>query len=76
VEVVVLFKENIGLKNEIRVNFLSQDKIDVNRIADFFGGGGHKTASGLTIKGSLKEVERRVLRKVRQALEALHESYR
>jgi len=67
-EVVLLFKENLGTKNEIRVNFRSQGRVDVNKIAAFFGGGGHKTASGCTMKGTLATVRKKVLAKVRQAL--------
>lgn len=67
IEVVVLFKENLSRKDEIRVNFRSPGKIDVNKIAQFFGGGGHKTASGCTIKGKIDEVRRRVLCKVRDS---------
>ena len=68
VEVVVLFKENLKTKNEIRVNFRSQGKIDVNKIAGFFGGGGHKTASGATVKGSLDQVRKKVLAKIKESL--------
>ncbi|MBP7216635.1 MAG: bifunctional oligoribonuclease/PAP phosphatase NrnA [Candidatus Omnitrophica bacterium] len=68
VEAVLLFKENALVKNEIRVNFRSQGKIDVNKIARFFGGGGHKTASGATIKGALSSVRRKVLAKIKESL--------
>jgi phosphoesterase RecJ-like protein len=68
VEVAVIFKENLKVKNEIRVNFRSQGRIDVNRIASFFGGGGHKTASGATVKGKLETVSRKVLAKIKEAL--------
>ena len=68
VEVVALFKENLGVKNEIRVNFRSQGKVDVNKIAQFFGGGGHKTASGATVRGKLDDVRRRVLAKIKENL--------
>jgi len=67
-EVVVLFKENLGRRNEIRVNFRSQGRADVNKIAQFFGGGGHKTASGATIHGGIESVRRRVLAKIKQEL--------
>jgi len=67
-EVVVLFKENLGVKDEVRVNFRSQGKVDVNRIANFFGGGGHKTASGATVKGKIEDVRKRVLAKIRAAI--------
>lgn len=68
VEVAVIFKENLKVKNEIRVNFRSQGRIDVNGIASFFGGGGHKTASGATVKGKLETVARKVLAKIKEAL--------
>lgn len=67
-EAVVLFKENLGAKNEIRLNFRSQGKVDVNKIAKFFGGGGHKTASGATVHGSIDSVRKRVLAKIKESL--------
>jgi len=67
-EVCVLFKENLGVKGEVRVNFRSQGKVDVNKIASCFGGGGHKTASGATVKGKIDQVGKRVLAKIRQSL--------
>ena len=67
-QVVVLFKENLGVKNEIRVNFRSQGNVDVNKIAQFFGGGGHKTASGATIHGKIDEVRKKVLAKIKESL--------
>ncbi|MDD4980394.1 MAG: bifunctional oligoribonuclease/PAP phosphatase NrnA [Candidatus Omnitrophica bacterium] len=67
-EVVVLFKENLGVKDEIRMNFRSQGKVDVNKIAQCFGGGGHKTASGATTHGRIDDVRRKVLAKIRENL--------
>lgn len=71
VQTAVLFKENLGVKNEVRVNFRSEGKIDVNKIARFFGGGGHKTASGATISGSLNRSVRQVLGKIREEIKML-----
>jgi len=68
VEVVALFKENLGAKAEIRVNLRSQGKADVNRIASFFGGGGHRTASGATVSGRIDDVRRKVLAKIKESL--------
>jgi len=68
IEVAVLFKENLNTKNEIRVNLRSQGRVDVNRIASFFGGGGHRTASGTTLRGSLTEVRKKVLAKIKESL--------
>lgn len=70
-EVVALFKENLGVKNEVRVNFRSQGKVDVNTVAGFFGGGGHKTASGCTIHGNINTIRRRVLKKIEESLKNL-----
>lgn len=68
VEVVVLFKENLGTKNEVRVNFRSNGRVDVNRIANFFGGGGHRTASGATVRGRIDQVQKKVLAKIKESL--------
>ncbi|MCU0651862.1 MAG: bifunctional oligoribonuclease/PAP phosphatase NrnA [Candidatus Omnitrophica bacterium] len=65
VEVAVLFKKIQGRNNEVRINLRSQGKIDVNKIAQFFGGGGHKTASGCTVRGTLAQVKKKVLTKIK-----------
>lgn len=67
-EVCVLFKEQQYKINQVRVNFRSKGKIDVNRIAQFFGGGGHKTASGCTLSGNLQSVKRKVIDKIKEQL--------
>ncbi len=68
VEAVLLFKENIKDKDQVRVNLRSQGQVDVNKIAGFFGGGGHRTASGCTVKGKIEDVMSKVLKKVRESL--------
>jgi len=68
VQVVVLFKENLGSKGEVRVNFRSQGKVDVNKIASCFGGGGHRAASGATVHGDLDDIRKKVLARIRKAL--------
>ncbi|MBM3244283.1 MAG: bifunctional oligoribonuclease/PAP phosphatase NrnA [Candidatus Omnitrophica bacterium] len=68
VEVALLFKKIEGRVNEVRVNFRSQGKADVNKIAQSFGGGGHKTASGCTVKGSIQQVKAKVLAKIKEGL--------
>ncbi|MFA5100082.1 MAG: bifunctional oligoribonuclease/PAP phosphatase NrnA [Candidatus Omnitrophota bacterium] len=70
VEVVVLFKENLASAGEVRVNFRSQGAVDVNSVAQKFGGGGHKTASGTTVRGSLGDIKRKVLVQVKKAFNA------
>jgi phosphoesterase RecJ-like protein len=68
VEVCVLFRENISARGEIRVNLRSQGRVDVNKIAALFGGGGHPTASGCTISGRIDAVAKKVLAAVRRAI--------
>ncbi|MBD3246460.1 MAG: hypothetical protein GF333_05555 [Candidatus Omnitrophica bacterium] len=59
VEVFILFKKADAKK--VRINFRSRGRVDVNRIAQFFGGGGHKSASGTTVEDSLNGAERKVI---------------
>lgn len=49
---------------EYRLSLRSKSDIDVARIAESFGGGGHRAASGCTVTGSLDDVIGRVLAKV------------
>lgn len=58
-DVFVLFKK--VSKDRTRVNLRSRSRVDVNRIAKFFGGGGHKRASGTTIECSLPLAEAKVI---------------
>ncbi len=68
VEVVVVFKENFKSNKEVRVNLRSQGKVDVNKIASLFGGGGHKTAAGCTLHGEIAQVSRKLLAGIREYL--------
>ncbi len=69
VEVCALFRERSGKERNIRVNLRSKGKIDVNKIAQHFGGGGHKTASGLTIRNTnLKKAQRQVVEFIKTKL--------
>jgi len=62
VEIAMLFRET-GTEGRIKVSFRSKGKVDVNKLAAFFGGGGHVTASGCTVFGKMKAVEKKVLAK-------------
>jgi phosphoesterase RecJ-like protein len=59
VEVFMIFKQISA--NKVRVNFRSREYVDVNKIAKFFGGGGHRRASGTTVEGNLKAIEDKVI---------------
>ncbi|NIP31586.1 MAG: bifunctional oligoribonuclease/PAP phosphatase NrnA [Candidatus Dadabacteria bacterium] len=55
VEVAALFKQNHCNGNvEWKISLRSKDYVDVSKIAQEFGGGGHHKASGCKIKGSLE----------------------
>lgn len=65
-EVGLLFMEQPA--GGVKVSFRSREKVDVNKIAQQFGGGGHRLASGATLPTTLAEAETRVLDALRQAL--------
>ncbi len=66
VEVGLLFMEQPA--GGIKVSFRSREKIDVAKIAEQFGGGGHRLASGATLQTTLVDAETRVLAALRSAL--------
>ncbi len=49
----------------------SRGKVDVSRVAIALGGGGHKSAAGVTLEGNLEGVRRDIATRLRQGLEAL-----
>jgi bifunctional oligoribonuclease and PAP phosphatase NrnA len=68
VEVGLLFMEQP--RGGVKVSFRSRAAVDVARIAEQFGGGGHRLASGATIEASLDDAKTRVLQAVANALAA------
>jgi len=68
VEVGLFFMEQPA--GGVKVSFRSRQKIDVARIAEKFGGGGHRLASGATIAATLPDAKARVLQVVHEALAA------
>jgi bifunctional oligoribonuclease and PAP phosphatase NrnA len=59
VEVGLLFMEQP--EGGVKVSFRSAGPVDVARIAEQFGGGGHRAASGAIVQNSLDEARARVL---------------
>jgi bifunctional oligoribonuclease and PAP phosphatase NrnA len=65
--VAVFFEELVDGK--VRVSMRSKDEaVDVCAICRKFGGGGHTLAAGARIRGSLAEVEEKVLEEIREVL--------
>ena len=66
VEVAIFFRED-GAKS-YKLSLRSKGRVNVQKIAKSFGGGGHVAAAGCKINGSLKEVQDKVFRAVRKAM--------
>ena len=66
VEVTLLLKEKDG---EVKISLRSKSKVDVRKIAESFGGGGHIRAAGAAIKDkSLEEVQHILLQLIKKEL--------
>jgi phosphoesterase RecJ-like protein len=66
--VVAVFFEELA-DGKVRVSMRSKDEaVDVCAICQKFGGGGHTLAAGARVRGSLGEVEQRVLEEIRDVL--------
>lgn len=68
VDIAVFIKQDAKKEKLYNVSFRSKGDADVNKVASFFGGGGHKNASGCIIKGTLQEVKKKVLSKAKEIL--------
>ena len=53
------------------VSFRSRGRVDVSKVAQKFGGGGHKNAAGCTIAGTEAEVRARIAAEIEHELAAL-----
>lgn len=65
-EVAVIFVELA--KGGFKVSFRSRCAVDCSKLAEQFGGGGHKAAAGATIEGAYDSVRPRVLDAVKAAM--------
>lgn len=66
VEVAVFFREMPD--HRLRVSLRSKGAVNVARIAERFGGGGHDCASGFSLDGPLAVASERILAQMRMAL--------
>ncbi len=65
-EIALMFIEQ--REGGVKVSFRSRSRIDVDKIAERFGGGGHRLAAGATVPGTMDEVVMKVLVAVESAL--------
>jgi phosphoesterase RecJ-like protein len=62
----IMFRETES--NMIKVSMRSADHFDVNKIAKYFGGGGHKNASGCSLKGPLNSAKSTLLKHIEKLI--------
>jgi phosphoesterase RecJ-like protein len=54
--------------DEIRASLRSDGTVDVNQVASQFGGGGHRNAAGLRVRGALETVRQDLFRALERAM--------
>ncbi|GHV77750.1 hypothetical protein AGMMS49942_25710 [Spirochaetia bacterium] len=59
VEAIVIIRQESP--ENCTIGFRSRDAVDVGAIAAGFGGGGHKNAAGLSLAGTIAEIEPKIL---------------
>jgi len=65
VEAAVFLRE-LPSGAEFRLSLRSKGTVDVAQVAERFGGGGHRNASGCTLKGSLDSAIGRIVSELQQ----------
>jgi bifunctional oligoribonuclease and PAP phosphatase NrnA len=63
-----VFLREVPDASQFRLSIRSKGKLDVARIAEHFGGGGHRSASGCTLDGPLGVATERILTQLRTGL--------
>lgn len=66
VKIAILFR--LLKYNRVKISFRSKGGVDVNALAQRFGGGGHTAASGCVVKGRFSQVQKKVLEESREYL--------
>jgi phosphoesterase RecJ-like protein len=67
IQAVIFFK--VAADGVVRVSMRSKYDVDVRMVANMYGGGGHKNASGFTVDGPLDQVRREILDRVIRAVD-------
>jgi phosphoesterase RecJ-like protein len=63
-----VFLREVSDASQFRLSIRSKGKLDVAQIAEHFGGGGHRSASGCIIDGPLGVATERILTQLRTGL--------
>lgn len=67
IQAVVFFKENT--EDEWRVSMRSKGEVDINAVAKQFDGGGHKNASGCTVRGEFEYLKQLFREKITEQID-------
>jgi phosphoesterase RecJ-like protein len=65
-QVAVIMVEQPG--GAFKISFRSRCAVDCSKLAETFGGGGHKAAAGATVQGPFEPAQAKVLDAVRAAM--------
>lgn len=72
--IVAIFFEEL-IDGKVRVSMRSKsEEVDVSAICQKFGGGGHKLAAGARVRGTLTEVEEKVLKEICEVVDCSGQS--
>ena len=52
------------------ISFRSKGQVDMNAVANVFGGGGHIRASGAIVKGTIESLTEKILVEIKKRLTA------
>lgn len=63
-----VFLRELPTANQFRLSIRSKGRVNVALVAETFGGGGHRTASGCTMDGPLTSATGRILKQLRAEL--------
>ena len=66
IKILFILKE--ATKNKTKVSFRSIGKIDVQKLAKKFGGGGHRNASGATLTEPIGRAEKTILKTIKETI--------
>jgi phosphoesterase RecJ-like protein len=66
VEAVAFFRELS--ESTFRISLRSKNRVNVARVAELFGGGGHCNAAGFTVSANFEELSREVIDRLKEAV--------
>jgi phosphoesterase RecJ-like protein len=66
VEVAILFRQEGD--SEWKMSLRSKGNLNVAKIAESFGGGGHARAAGCSVQGNISDVKNKVISTIEEAL--------